>query len=399
MINQQNKTQLIQLLNKYNLSFFNNFIFSLLSIALLTSCPEPPESLDCGPHQIEVNGECECVEGYHWNEDKTECLMDTTSHNFVWEIDTLGDYGSYLNDVAIIDDNNVWIVGNIETDSMEYNAAHWDGNKWELIGIYSNTLDLYSIQYFDENDIWVTSHCFPYHWDGIEWTQYHLDNMGLDACAGNAIWGSSPNDVYFVGSGGSIVHYDGTGFSEMESGIDAPILDICGIDENHIWTVAYTNTPGIINKVLEYNGNTWSVIYEDRFQDNWPPSDYSIPSGTFLSSWAYGDTLYLGCASVYKQSITTGEGILLPLEDIHWSLGWGIAHIRGNNPNDIFITTGFGSEVCHYNGEDWHFYDELDAIDVNDFVSTRGLSVKGDMVVIVGEDNTTGKAIVYRGYR
>ncbi len=33
--------------------------------------------------------------------------MDTTSHNFVWEFDTLGDYGSYLNDVAIIDENNI----------------------------------------------------------------------------------------------------------------------------------------------------------------------------------------------------------------------------------------------------------------------------------------------------
>jgi len=54
--------------------------------------------------------------------------MDTTSHNFIWEIDTLGIGGSYLNDVAIIDENNIWVVGNIETDTATYNAAHWDGN-------------------------------------------------------------------------------------------------------------------------------------------------------------------------------------------------------------------------------------------------------------------------------
>ena len=57
--------------------------------------------------------------------------MDTTSHNFIWEIDTLGIGGSYLNDVAIIDENNIWVVGNIETDTATYNAAHWDGNECE----------------------------------------------------------------------------------------------------------------------------------------------------------------------------------------------------------------------------------------------------------------------------
>ena len=83
--------------------------------------------------------------------------MDTTSHNFIWTIDTLGNYSSYLKDVAIVDENNIWVVGNIETDNGEYNAAHWDGVEWELMGIYSNTLDLYSIFYFSENDIWVLS--------------------------------------------------------------------------------------------------------------------------------------------------------------------------------------------------------------------------------------------------
>ncbi|MFQ6605929.1 MAG: hypothetical protein ACE5D8_10345, partial [Fidelibacterota bacterium] len=51
------------------------------------------------------------------SEEVTAATMDTTSHNFTWEIDTLGNYGSYLNDVAIIDENNIWVVGNIETDS------------------------------------------------------------------------------------------------------------------------------------------------------------------------------------------------------------------------------------------------------------------------------------------
>jgi len=42
--------------------------------------------------------------------DYSQCCLDTTSHNFSWDIDTLGLYGSYLNDVAIVDENDIWVV-------------------------------------------------------------------------------------------------------------------------------------------------------------------------------------------------------------------------------------------------------------------------------------------------
>ena len=40
--------------------------------------------------------------------------QDTTSHNFTWETWTFGEHSSsVLNDVAIIDENNIWAVGEI----------------------------------------------------------------------------------------------------------------------------------------------------------------------------------------------------------------------------------------------------------------------------------------------
>ncbi|MCO6473712.1 MAG: hypothetical protein J5I57_08280, partial [Melioribacteraceae bacterium] len=43
----------------------------------------------------------------------TASTMDTTSHNFSWEIFTFGEgfNSSILRDVAIIDENNIWAVG------------------------------------------------------------------------------------------------------------------------------------------------------------------------------------------------------------------------------------------------------------------------------------------------
>jgi hypothetical protein len=316
-------------------------------------------------------------------------------------IDTLGDYGSYLNDVAIIDENNIWVVGNIETDSGEYNAAHWDGIDWDFLGLGSNTLNLNSIYYFSENDIWVCSG-IPRHWNGQEWIRYNLWDMGVlspNEGGVSKLWGSSSDNIYFAGGNGSIVHYDGIIFTKMESGIEESIIDIWGLDENHIWAVTHKNDgSGIINEVLFYDGNVWSIIHE-KTNDNWPPTDYTKPSGTFNSVWAYEDTVYISCAGLYKESIHTGEGVLVPLVDMHWQLGWGTGNVRGINYNDIVVTTSFGSEISHYNGKDWKFYEDLNAFDIHDFITTAGLAIKNDMIVIVGEDLTTSKAMVYRGYR
>ena len=70
--------------------------------------------------------------------------LPTTSSNFTWKTYTFGNfqYGSSdFNDVAIINENDIWAVGEIhtadDTDSSghyvgPYNAVHWDGQKWEL---------------------------------------------------------------------------------------------------------------------------------------------------------------------------------------------------------------------------------------------------------------------------
>ncbi|MCH9029576.1 MAG: glucosyl transferase, partial [Bacteroidetes bacterium] len=67
--------------------------------------------------------------------------MDTTSHEFTFETFTFGTIGSsVLRDVAIIDENNIWAVGEIylndslgKPDPNAYNAIHWDGNSWKLL--------------------------------------------------------------------------------------------------------------------------------------------------------------------------------------------------------------------------------------------------------------------------
>ena len=118
-------------------------------------------------------------------------VTDTTSHNFVWRIDTLGDgNSSVLKDVAIIDQSNIWAVGQVYlTDSAgqfsepEYGFAIWDGAEWTLrryqvMNPTGSTSNLHprGVIAFGSNDIWFASGGV-FHWNGSTMTSYWINNF------------------------------------------------------------------------------------------------------------------------------------------------------------------------------------------------------------------------------
>ena len=171
--------------------------------------------------------------------------MDTTSHEFTWEIIEIpSPYGSgVLYDVAIIDENDIWAVGEIYADSIKpwlpYNAVHLsagqaggDGQRWELKRItYSGSpWTIRSIFVFSENNIWFDAFV---RWNGTSFIQLPIPSI-LFGHSINKTWGTSSNDFYVVGSEGLIVHYDGSRWQKLESpagagGTELPIQDIWGV--------------------------------------------------------------------------------------------------------------------------------------------------------------------------
>ncbi|HSL89551.1 MAG TPA: hypothetical protein VK870_09630, partial [Ignavibacteriaceae bacterium] len=210
--------------------------------------------------------------------------MDTTSHDFTWETFTFGGTAgsSVLYDVAIVNENCIWAVGEIYVADTSvngytmYNAVHWDGSEWTLkrITVTHNgnliTPPLYGIFAFSETEIWLSAGV-PIKGDGINWTQYHLFDMGvLNQNDGHLtkIWGSSSSDIYFVGALGTIVYYNGQSFSKIESGTSTIINDIWGFVNNNNETIAYCPvssffTPGA-KKILRIKNNlvdsvSWNI--------------------------------------------------------------------------------------------------------------------------------------------
>lgn len=219
--------------------------------------------------------------------------MDTTSHDFTFHIDTLGVTSSVLYDVAIISENNVWAAGELylndstgQLDPVLYNAAHWDGSRWEIKRIsvlYRGSWiipTLNAVLAFSATDIWFSSGV-PIHGDGQNWTQYHLFDMGIltqNDGSINKIWASSSSDLWFVGNRGTIVHYSSGTWQRIESGTTVGLRDVTGFIDHpseHTAIVA-VGTSGADSRILALS----PVAAHDTL--NWPSSE-SV-SGVWLSS-------------------------------------------------------------------------------------------------------------------
>ncbi|MBC8395452.1 MAG: hypothetical protein H8E08_00590 [Candidatus Marinimicrobia bacterium] len=373
------KNKTINRLSRQTFSIFLILIFILIHLA----CPkeEPPEKADCPV------GKSPCAD------DSTACCWDTTSHNFVWEIDTLGDYGSYLNDVAIIDENNVWVVGYIKNGDSTYNAVHWDGSGWELYRLpavtYSGSISqgaLTSIYAIGALNIWCSSDAGSYvRWNGQCWQSEWIQdrNGGI-----NAMWGTSSSNMYFVGGGGSIVHYDGNTFTRIESGIDIPIVDLWGRDENDIYLCQFNSTTGH-SGILHYDGNQLESLY--YFESIVHNSD--TLSGAIHTIWIYGDTLYAGYSSgIWKENIFQKKGVVTFWTKI-FSENVYSNKIIGQSNNDIFIV-GNWMKMAHYNGVSWKSYANI----FGNYGTYEAVDLSENLVCVVGWTDFP-KALIVVGKR
>ncbi len=349
---------------KYLLSFVL-FLFSFFII--LSSCTEPTKPpVDNGP--------------------------DTTSHDFSWTIDTIGTRNSYLKDVAIINENDIWAVGEIHTDETDcwnedstewikpFNAVHWDGIKWELKRILykNNYWDIQALFAFGANDIFFE---YAVHWDGKSFNSLSIPSLGGHP---NKLWGISSNDLYIVGTNGMIGHYDGQSWQRLESGTDIDIVDIWGAlnpatGECEIMAVASTGfqtdhrmkilrIDGLYVKEINSSGLPWSLsgiwfVPGKRF--------YAVGDGVFYtdnldSTWIH-DT---GHPLIYKSKI------------------------RGNGTNDVFIAAGFGL-ISHYNGNTWKHYLNNELPQFNG--TYAAIDITNTFITAVGNINDRG--IILRGLR
>ncbi len=314
--------------------------------------------------------------------------MDTTSHNFTfqsWMFGTIG--SSVLYDVAIIDENNIWAVGEIMiADTSQngytiYNAVHWDGNDWELkqIPYTYNGQTFYNgiraIFAFNENDIWFGTGNMT-HWNGTQFLSIYI-GMGMSI---NKIWGSSSNDLYVVGNSGKIAHYNGTNWHRIESGTTLEFMDIYGANNSktgnqEIIAVSTQNLP-LDKAIFRIDENTATQISST-------PIQWELFSCWFVPNRHY----YVVGSGIYEKSNLAGSNWKNEPLDI---TRYGTSRIRGSELNDVFVVGAFG-EILHYNGFGWKsFLQELGTFNG----SYGSLDIKGNLVAITGFESAQAKITI-----
>ncbi len=322
---------------------------------------------------------------------------DTTSHNFVWEIDTIGLYGSFFTDAEIVNENDIWVVGKIVMDDPDssfngtgkedFNAAHWNGNEWEILRI-RNVARVQEIQYFAENDIWFVQSGYPVHWDGNEWTLYHLHNMGLDVSA-LTLWGSSSDNMYFTGIDGGMVHYNGNEFTLMETEHEVRMLEMHGTpDGEYVFAIGRDFFDPAYSVAYQIHDGVVETLY--YCEKTYPTNDTDL--GAFSSVYVYSDTAYFVTRQgLWKYNYLTRES---SIDRVINNYEYNSLCIKGLN--DIFMKGGGGMYV-HYNGATWDFNEELYDGTLNTLF-TRA-HYKGDMIVSTGHFNTIPGGMIAIGRR
>src|SRR5438034_1171071 len=87
------------------------------------------------------------------------------------------------------------------------------------------------------------------HYDGTSWT---VQPSGTPQVL-YGVWGSRGTDVFAVGDGGTILHYNGTSWTVQPSGTSAYLNGVWGTGGTDVFAVGEGGT------ILHYDGTSWTV--------------------------------------------------------------------------------------------------------------------------------------------
>lgn len=335
---------------------------------------------------------------------------ETTSHDFTWELDTLAHEG-YARGIYALAPDDVWVVGDFTIflpsgpsseglPQMRYfNCAHWNGHVWEEI--YIEPVESYRDDFvsdviaFDDNDVWVAKEGIA-HFDGSNWSGWRMDDIPPNKTGYlRKVWGSSSSNLFFGSDFGSLVHYDGSTFTEVQMlGIVEHIYDITGNSKGVAWIIPMSMEPPGVS-LYRYEDEILIVVdsYEDPyypFQDS-SGRDYT---NTYTIFSVKDEYIVRPVSTVYSQAIAIHS--MADFDDYLWITSPDLPSVANGDGNDIndlfFISSG---TVLHYNGAT--FSSSIPVAESMSFVLYQVDQI-GDHVFVRGRTNRE-RPIILRGTR
>jgi hypothetical protein len=90
-----------------------------------------------------------------------------------------------------------------------------------------------------------------------------------------AIWGTSKTDVWAVGSGGTIAHYDGTGWTKTPTGVKNTFRAVWGSGPSDVYAVSMTNVI-VHSKGWSGPATAWTPLPAAGEEGDWPQGVFAV---------------------------------------------------------------------------------------------------------------------------
>jgi hypothetical protein len=228
------------------------------------------------------------------------------------------------------------------------------------------------------DDIWMAGAAGTIiHWDGSGWS----GALGLQANSLTSISGSGPDDIWAVGNPG-MFHWDGSGWLDVSDPSISPQV-VYDIAPDDVWVAGWTTIQTAITTtesvIFHWDGSSWTQTYGDT-------TDYETFTGIWGSSatnvWVAGQAglRHWNGSSwplVWSSSTSAVQGVWGSGPDDVWAVGdevlhWGgsgwssvyspvaLLSVWGSGPNDVWAVGQIGSSALHWDGSSWSTFFTLE---------------------------------------
>ena len=314
----------------------------------------------------------------------------------------------YLNGVQILNANYGWAVGgtcNIYTETPSCDSTNqglalfWDGSRWRQTLIPAGAGTLAAVSIVTTNDVWaVGTNATIIHWDGTSWVTAtipatadyskifsvfmlpgSLDGwaVGRKYAGGpiilrwsgawpTGVWSevappagaadlravalSSPTQGWAVGTGGTIIRWDGAGWTLLApSPTTSGLLSLSVVSATDAWAVGNSST------IIHWNGASWTG-----------------PMGAPTISIDY-HAIHMISASYgwIAGNLNNNEGLLLRWDGIAWSPVRSYVTVNLNGISFISggalgVSVGDAETIIYWNGSSWFAQTSPTFININD---------------------------------
>jgi hypothetical protein len=150
----------------------------------------------------------------------------------------------------------------------------------------------------------------------------------------NAVTGSGTHR-FVAGFYGKVVHHDGQTWTNMATGIESNLLDICAVSPTDVYAV------GELGGFIHYDGSAWSK----------PVVPGNSDTTTYTDCWASGKD------NVYVVAVTENGSYVLRFDGKNWKVALSatianLRHVNGLSGDNVYAVGQWGT-IVHYDGKGW----------------------------------------------